>query len=155
MAENKFDKLLNRYDISIKINKEKNTKFIQEHIKIKDKFNKAFKKVLKKTIRPKMKSLLTKIREHGLEAVVYKKRETKYLSYIQESYLIKLSNNKEYLKITIVGNYDKQKVYIFLRCPVQSSSKTVESSYSLNKITPKLLEKKVYKGFYKSIIREM
>lgn len=149
MTNNQLDNLLNAYDENRKNEKENLEKFVQKNKEKREKFNAGFKVLLSKTIRPTMTSLLAQIQKHDHSAVVSDQTETKYITYLQENYLINSKNHRDYLKITIAGNYDHEKVFILLQYSSQSSSKKNETSYELTDITAELLDEKVREGLEK------
>jgi len=135
---NKLDDLLNEFDDKSKQGKEKLKKLNEEQKAKKEAFNSSFSAVMNNTIRPIMTEHLKKIRNHGHIAKI-DTNDSKHIQYLHESYLINRGQGGQYAHISIVGNYDHQKVFIYTEYSEGSSSKKIENQYDLSEVTDGLI----------------
>lgn len=134
----KLDDLLNEFDGKKTQEKEQHANFLEEQKAKKEVFNSSFGIIMNKIIRPTMTQHLKKIREHGHTALIDTDK-SKHFAYIHENYLINRGKGGNYVLISIVGNHDHQKVFIYIEFSDKSTSKKSENKYDLSEITADLL----------------
>lgn len=121
-------------------NDEEKLKLEREFFVIKEAFNSSFRYLLVKTIRPAMSRFLVSLNARGLSAHPYTNNKSNCRAYFRESYLISCNEVAGYVKISLVGNSDHQKVYIYTEYFKMNSHQDFEIQYDLESITPVLLE---------------
>ncbi|MHB8260628.1 MAG: hypothetical protein ACYDCN_11965 [Bacteroidia bacterium] len=109
-------------------------------------FDTAFKELLEKTIYPTMVELLENVRKNSTYATHVHDRKMKNLCYHQ-SYYIGAHSFGDHVLISVMGNFDLQKVCIdteyFEYIQGDGSNKSLKKTpqqYDLAQITPALLE---------------
>ena len=141
-----LDQFLNE----IKIRK-KNKEEEEQTLNIKrSAFHTSFKETLSAIIHPTMIDLCKKLRDHGHDAIML--REKVEMKYAYENYKIDPSGSgNKYAVISVVGNYDLQKVCItteyllFNPNSKPASVSKTEQQFELAQITPEIFEPMVVK----------
>ncbi|MGV8964255.1 MAG: hypothetical protein ACOH2V_12875 [Candidatus Saccharimonadaceae bacterium] len=131
---------LNAFFDNYENNDKEQLKYEKEFHEIKEAFNSSFRYLLIKTIRPAMSRLLVKLNAIGLTAQLYNNNNSNYRAYFRESYLITYNEAAGYVTISLVGNSDYQKVFIYTEYSKKNSTQNFEIQYDLEAITPVLLE---------------
>lgn len=143
-----LEDLLNLFDEKSKEQKTENQLMKKQLKEERESFNASFNDLMSFTIRPAMINLLVKIKAHGHITDIAEKKPS-YGPYISESYTVVRFPGAGQLSISIVGNYDHKKVFIYTEYEKDNAKKKIENAYDLTEVTETLLNSVVTEGMSK------